>query len=172
MFTPLVRVLMGVTGLVMGVFYFIRGSNTAAYLMLLAVALTVWGYFKNGTVYLAWRKVKKEDFTGAEKVLQKTRFPEFLKKEQRGFYHFTKGLIEASRNNSLEARGHFTDAIKFGVRTENNVAIINLNLAEIEVNEGNYLNAKEHLVKAQSLKHSGALEPEINRIADKINSTQ
>src|SRR5579859_329588 len=169
MFTPLVRLLMAILGLSLIIVYFQKGSTQSAYITLFGVALIIWGYFKNGTVYLAWQKIKKQDFAKAEKILLQTKYPHFLKKEQRGFYHFTKGLVEASKNNSENARRNFMEALKFGVRTENNVAIINLNLAEIEAERGNINEAKLHLQKMRSMKYNPSWESEITKIENKIN---
>jgi len=170
MYTPFVRLLIGLGGLLAAYDFNQRGSTAATYLTLVAVVLVVWGYFRNGTVALAFGKIKKQDFTTAESVLRQTRFPEFLKKEQQGFYHFTLGFIEANKNNSEEAYKQFKDALKFGVKTENNVALINLNLAEIEADRGNVSQAKAHLHIARALKYDPKLEDEISRIDSKINN--
>ena len=171
MYSPVVRILMGLAGLVLIYYYFQAGSELAGYITLFGVALIVWGYFKNGTVYLAWRAVKKEQFEKAERILNQVRYPELLKKEQRGFYHFARGLIEANRNNSDAAYRNLSDALKFGVRTENNIAIINLNLAGLDFEQGKINEAKEHIKMARTMKYSPALESELLKMEEKINNT-
>ncbi|MBT1706461.1 hypothetical protein [Chryseosolibacter indicus] len=120
MYTPIVRVIILVLGLILGFYYYMTDNPTPALLTLFGVALVVWGYFKNGTVYLAWRKVKKQDFQQAERILSQTKYPELLKREQKGFYHFIKAMISANANDIDNAYINFKKALQFGVRTQNN----------------------------------------------------
>src|SRR5687767_4072137 len=115
MYTPLVRGLMVILALSLSIYHFIKGPTEAAYIMLLAVILIAWGYFKNGTVWLAFRKMKKQDFEGADKTLRQTRFPEYLKKVNKGYYHFIKAIVESHRENVEAAYKEFVKALHFGV---------------------------------------------------------
>jgi hypothetical protein len=168
MFTPATRVIIFAAGLLLVLYYLLHGNATSAALTLLGVSLVVWGYFKNGTVYLAWRKVRAQDFKTAKRILAQTKYPRLLKKQQRGFYHFTKGLIHLSEMDLENARINLLDALKYGVRTENNRAIIALNLADIEIEEGRMEKARTYLESLTSLRYNDVLEIEVQRIKQKL----
>jgi tetratricopeptide (TPR) repeat protein len=168
MYSPLVRILIVIGSLALMIYYHQKGSVGSSYLMVVAIALVVWGYFKNGTVYLAWRKLKKQQYDDAERVLRQTKYPHLLKKEQRGYYHFSMGLICMNRADYEPAFENFKAALVFGVRTENNAAIANLNLAAIALERGNEAEAKSYLETARSLKYSEALEPELQKLETRL----
>ena len=168
MYAPWLRILIGTLGLILAYFYYSVGSNLSVALMLTGVALVVWGYFKNGTIYLAFRKLKKEDYEGAERSLNQTKYPELLKNGQKGYFHFIKGFIESNRNDYNKSLNHFREALKFGLRTDNDQAIVRLSIAEIEIERKNYDNAREELKVVKGLKYKQALESEILRLETKL----
>ncbi len=170
MYNPIVRLIIGLLGLVMLWQFYSEGSMVSAYLIIASIALLIWGYFKNGTVYLAFQQMKRENYDNAESLLSKIKNPKLLKKGQKSYYYFIKGFIELNKNNFHESFDYLTQALETGLRTENDTAIVILNLAGIELNRNNYDEAERYIAKTKSLKYKTELESEILRIEKELNS--
>ena len=170
MFTPTIRIAIVLASLLFSINDLQHGLTTRAYLSLCVMGIFIWGYFKSGTVYLAWTKIKQKDFDKAEKILDQTKYPKLLTKEQRGYFHFIKGLIYGNRNDLENSYINLKEALKFGVRTENDLAIINFHLSEIEFENGKVNEAKNFIQIARKLKFKEELEPMIKQMEDKINN--
>ena len=172
MYNPIIRIIFGILGLLMAWNFYSVGNMLNFYLMLGAVGLVIWGYFKNGTVFIAFRALKKENYKKAEQLLSKIKNPNYLKKSQKSYYHFTKGFIELNKENLNESFNEFTNALAIGLRTENDTSIVTLNLANIELERKNYQQAIYYLNKTKDLKYKPVLEPEIERITTALNEVQ
>jgi hypothetical protein len=167
-YNPIIRILLGILGLFMAYNFYINGNIPSTIMVLAAVGLIIWGYFKNGTVYLAFKQLKSENYQNAEHLLLKTKHPHLLKKSQRSYYHFTKGLIELHKQNLDISNQDLIKALNLGLRTENDTSIVTIHLAIIELERNNFLEAKDFLNRTKSLNHKTELNPEIERIEKEI----
>ncbi|WKK87395.2 hypothetical protein QYS48_12005 [Marivirga arenosa] len=145
---------------------------TITYLLLGTICLIVWGYFKNGTVYLAFQELKKENYEKVENLLAKIRRPELLKKSQKSYFHFTKGFIDLNKQNFDSAYENLKSALSLGLRTQNDTSIVTLNLAAMEIERKNLEEARNYLKQTKGLKHKLILKSEIERIESEIDAAQ
>jgi len=170
MYNPIVRIILGIVGIVMAWNFYSTGNMTSFYMVMVAIGLIVWGYYKNGTVFIAFQQLKKEDFQKAEQLLSKIKNPNLLKKSQKSYYHFTKGFIELNKQNIDNSYIEFKNALELGLRTENDTSIVTLNLASIELERKKYEKAKTYLDQTKKLNHKLELNSEIERIEKEINA--
>lgn len=172
MYSPTVRIILVGIALVMAWKFYSTGNMTSTYMVLGAIGLIVWGYFKNGTVYLAFQQLKKENYEKAEQLLGKVPNPELLKKSQKSYYHFTKGFIELNKQNLDAAYENLNSALSLGLRTQNDTSIVTLNLASLELERKNLEEARNFLGRTKELNHKPELNAEIERIETEINAAQ
>lgn len=164
MYTPFVRLLFGVLGIALAIKFYLSGSIPSLLLTLGGVALVVWGYFRNGTVFIAFQQVKKNNPTKAERLLAKIKKPEWLSRSQKAYYHFTRGFVKMSNQQAEDSLSEFRQALEIGLRTDNDKAIALLNISSLALDLGNIKEARESLKQAKSFKYIPNLEPEIKRI--------
>ena len=172
MYSPIVRIILVGIALIMAWEFFSTGNITSTYMVLGAIGLIVWGYFKNGTVYLAFQQLKKENYQKAEQLLLKIYKPDLLKRSQKSYYHFTKGFIELDKQNLDAAYENLNSALSLGLRTQNDTSIVTLNLASLELERKNLDEALNFLNRTKKLNYKPELKAEIERIEAEINSAQ
>ena len=164
MYTPIVRIILFVVCLAMAWLFYSTGNMISTYMVLLGAGLIVSGYFRNGTVFLAFHQLKKENYEKAEQLLGKVFNPDLLKKSQKSYYYFTKGFVDLNKKNMDASYGELIHALKLGLRTENDTSIVTVTLAGIELERGNIEQARNYLRQTKSLKHKPELGSEIERI--------
>src|SRR5690625_3724058 len=80
-------------------------GNGIMYLLLSGVFIFL--YFKNEIILLAFLRLRKEDFAGAKKWLDRIKNPETaLVKKQQGYYYYLNGIM-VSKTNMNEAERYF-----------------------------------------------------------------
>ena len=104
-------------------------SNGIFYLFLsLFFILT---YFKNEYIFFAFLRLRKQDFSGTKKWLDRIKKPNrTLIKKQIGYYHYLYGIIESQKNLTL-AEKSFRKALSFGLSMSTDLAMAKLSLAGI-----------------------------------------
>lgn len=172
MFTPTIRIVLVIFSLSMAFYFFTRGEYILIIMPLIAAILFIYGYFKYGTVYAAFMQLKKGNFDKAEKLLLKVNKPKNLDSENRGYYHFSKGLIYSNKKDWDNASKELNEALNFKLRTENDTSIVILNLAEIELNKKEFVKANQFLERLKSFKLKPLVKQEADIIESKINAVQ
>jgi len=88
-------------------------------------------YFKNEYIFFAFLRLRKQDFSGTKKWLDRIKNPEkILVKKQIGYYHYLYGIIESQKNLTL-AEKSFRKALSFGLSMSTDLAMAKLSLAGI-----------------------------------------
>ncbi len=136
---------------------------------LLISVFLVAGYFLNGTVFLAMRKLSTNDFSEAEELLKMTRYPKYLAATQSAYYSYVAGLIQAKKGNFILAGNFLEDAMKKGLKTTQDKVVACLNIAHICYNLGNREKAVQFLNEAKRLNQSAAMQPEIDRLEQLVS---
>ena len=144
--------------------FYSTGNMISTYMVLLGAGLIVSGYFRNGTVFLAFQQLKKENYEKAEQLLGKVFNPDLLKKSQKSYYYFTKGFVDLNNKNMDASYSELIHALKLGLRTENDTSIVTVALAGIELERGNIEQARNYLRQTKALKRKPELKSEIERI--------
>lgn len=118
-------------------------------------------YFKNEFIILAFFKLRKQDFDGAKKWLDKIKNPETaLVRKQQGYYNYLNGLMVSQTNLNL-AEKYFKKAVEFGLTMDQDMAMTKLNLAGIAMTKNRKIEAEKLLAEAKKLDKQGMLKEQI-----------
>ncbi|HSM63015.1 MAG TPA: hypothetical protein VK833_03655, partial [Gillisia sp.] len=122
-----------ITGLILiaSVWQFIEGHIGNGIMLILMSSIFIFLYFKNEMILMAFLRLRKQDFPGAKKWLDKIKDPETaLTQKQQGYYWYLNGLM-LSQTNITKAEKYFKKAIKLGLAMDQDLAMAKLNLAGI-----------------------------------------
>lgn len=109
-------------------------------------------YILLGTVQSAAQLMQESKFDEAEQRLNMTIKPEWLYSANRAYYNMIKGTIAASRKDNATAEKFFTKAQSIGVPSDNETAMLELQLANIAATKNKWNQAKLHYKKLKGLK--------------------
>ena len=88
-------------------------------------------YFKNEIIFLAFLRLRKQDFEGTQKWLNRINNPQLnLVTKQQGYFHYLHGVIE-SQTNLTKAEKSFRKALSLGLSMNTDLAMAKLSLAGI-----------------------------------------
>ena len=127
-----------------------QGMGSAWYLYVAALLLLV-THFLFGNVWGAFNLLKKGRMAEAEKIVDQIKRPDLLLKSHQAYYHFIKGISALQNKEFLEAEEHLTAALKRGLRTPNDTALVTLNLAHLYFAQQRKEEARKYLEKAKAL---------------------
>jgi hypothetical protein len=128
----------------------------------------VFFYFKNEFILLAFLRLRKQDFEGAKKWLNKIKNPpNALVKKQQGYYNFLNGIM-VSQTNMNEAEKYFKKAVEFGLSMNHDVAMAKLNLAGIAFSKRRPQEAQKLLSETQKLDKRNLLAEQIKMMKEQM----
>lgn len=162
MFTPRVRLALAVVSFVLGCYRLIAGDY-AGLVLLAASAFITYGYFKYGTVWLAFRAVARGQMEQAAGLLQQVKRPDALRAEDRSYYELASALVCASRAQNEDAERHLRSALAHPLRTENDRGLAEAVLAQLLI-------ARDELTEARSVLDQAATRACRPAIAQKISA--
>ncbi|MGA1581751.1 MAG: tetratricopeptide repeat protein [Saprospiraceae bacterium] len=110
------------------------------------------GYVMLGTVQSAAELMQKMDLDGAEKRLSLTLSPKLLYTANRAYYFITKGTIALHRKRTDEAEEWLHKAENLKLPTEDEAAMVQLQLANIQATRNKWQAAQIHFRKAKKFK--------------------
>jgi disulfide bond formation protein DsbB len=119
--------------------------------LLIGIILLI-GYFLLGTVQSTAEKVQAMDFTGAEKQLGLTFFPNLLYKTNRAFYYMMKGTLAQQRGDDTDAENWLNKASEMELPTDNENAMVLVQLANIYAKKSQWNKTKAIMNKVSKLK--------------------
>ena len=108
-------------------------------------------YIFLGTVQSAAQLVQDGDFDYAESRLNLTKFPNLLYVTNRAFYYIMKGSINAQRNDHASAEEYFNTALSLKLPSENEKAMVLMQLANIKATKNNWTAATNYFKQAKAL---------------------
>jgi len=98
-----------------GIWQFTESNIGNGIFLLLVSAIPVFLYFKNEFILLAFLKLRKQDFDGARKWLDKIKNPEgALVQKQQGYFNYLHGIM-LSQTNINQSEKFFKKAIELGL---------------------------------------------------------
>ncbi len=109
-------------------------------------------YILLGTVQSAAMLMQESKFDEAEKRLDMILKPEWLYSANHAYYNMIKGTIAASKKDSAGAENYFNKAQSIGVPSDNETAMLELQLANIAATKNKWQQAKVHYKKLKGLK--------------------
>jgi hypothetical protein len=151
-----------------GIWQFTENNIGNGIFLLLLSTIFIFLYFKNEFILLAFLKLRKQDFPGAQKWLSFIKNPETaLIKKQQGYYQYLHGLM-LSQTNIMQAEKHFKKALDLGLSQSTDKAIAKLNLAGVAMTRRRKLEATNLLNEAKKLDKQGLLKDQIKMMKDQM----
>lgn len=136
--------------------------------LLLLSLIFIFLYFKNEFILLAFLKLRKQDFPGAQKWLAYIKNPETsLVRKQQGYFQYLHGLM-LSQTNITQAEKHFKKALELGLSMDTDIAIAKLNLAGVAMTRRRKLEATNLLNEAKKLDKQGLLKDQIKMMKEQM----
>ncbi len=150
------------------VWQFIEGEIGNGIALILLSGIFIFLYFKNEMILLAFLRLRKQDFPGAKKWLDKIKDPEkALVPKQQGYYWYLHGLM-VSQTNMTQAEKFFKRAIKLGLSMDHDLAMAKLNLAGIAMTKRRKREATTLLSEAKKLDKHGMLNDQIRMMKEQM----
>ena len=119
-------------------------------------------------ILLAFFKLRKQDFEGAKKWLDKIKNPEAsLVKKQQGYLSYLNGIM-VSQTNMNEAEKYFKKAITLGLSMDHDLAMAKLNLAGIAFSKRRKQEAQKLLSEAEKLDKRDMLADQIKMMKQQM----
>ncbi|HZH70650.1 MAG TPA: DUF2892 domain-containing protein [Flavobacteriaceae bacterium] len=152
----------------LGVWQFTEGNIGNGIMYILLSSVFVFLYFKNEMILLAFLRLRKQDFPGAKKWLDKIKNPEAsLVRKQQGYYNYLHGLM-VSQTNMNEAEKYFKKAINLGLSMDADLAMAKLNLAGIAMTKRRKREAQTLLTEAKKLDKHNMLGDQIKMMKQQM----
>jgi len=164
MFTPKTRLIIIIGCTFLAGLSMYQNKIYAAAAAISFILITVYGYVRQGTVYLAFKYLRKNEPLKAEETLKLTKSTKWLSKTQKGYYYFVKGFIDTARGKLEEAKNNYEEALKIGLKLTNDTALTYANLASIHNRQKNKVKARDYIQKAKALKVKKHILAEIERV--------
>ena len=131
MFPKIIKLILAIAFLLYGGYEFYESYIGNGIFLTLMSGIMVLLYFKNEIIFLAFLRLRKQDFSGTERWLNKIKNPESsLVRKQQGYFYYLHGIIQ-SQNNLTVAEKHFKKAIQLGLSMTHDLAMAKMSLAGI-----------------------------------------
>ena len=137
MFPKFLKLFLAVLTFGFAIYQFVDDYIGNGIMMVIITGFLILSYFKNEIIFLAFLRLRKQDFVGTERWL--LRIPNVernLVRKQQGYYNYLFGIIH-SQKNLTQAEKFFKTAIKLGLSMNHDLAMAKMSLAGI------YLTKKE-----------------------------
>lgn len=172
MFNKIIKLIIAAGIIAFAVYQFTEGYIGNGIMLILLSLIFVFLYFKNEFILLAFLRLRKQDFEGAKKWLNKIKSPESaLVKKQQGYYNYLHGIM-VSQSNMNESERYFKKAIALGLSMDHDLAMAKLNLAGIAFSKRRKQEAQRLLTEATKLDKQGMLTDQIKQMKDNMKRAQ
>ncbi|WP_027392046.1 MULTISPECIES: membrane protein [Aquimarina] len=146
----------------------IEGYIGNGIMLILLASIFVFLYFKNELILLSFLRLRKQDFPGAKKWLDRIKNPESaLTTKQQGYYNYLLGIM-LSQTNITQAEKYLKKAIKLGLSMNQDLAVAKLNLAGIAMTKRRKREAQNLLTEAKKLDKHGMLKEQITMMKQQM----
>ncbi|MDO7170643.1 DUF2892 domain-containing protein [Mariniflexile sp. AS56] len=172
MYNKIIKLIIAAGIIAFAVYQFIEGNIGNGIMFILLSLIFVLLYFKNEFILLAFLRLRKQDFEGAKKWLDKIKNPEAaLVTKQQGYYYYLHGLM-VSQTNMNEAEKYFKKAVTLGLSMSHDLAMAKLNLSGIAFSKRRKIEAEKLLSEAQKLDKQGMLADQIKMMKENMKRAQ
>lgn len=172
MYNKIIKLIIAAGIIAFAVYQFTEGYIGNGIMFILLSTIFIFLYFKNEFILLAFLKLRKQDFEGAKKWLNKIKNPETaLVKKQQGYYNYLHGLM-VSQTNMNDAEKYFKKAVTLGLSMNHDLAMAKLNLSGIAFSKRRKLEAEKLLAEAQKLDKQGMLTDQIKMMKENMKRAQ
>jgi predicted S18 family serine protease len=168
MFNKNIKLIIAVLIIGYAIYQFVEGYIGNGIMYILLSTIFIFLYFKNEMILLAFLRLRKQDFEGAKKWLDKIKNPKAaLVKKQQGYLNYLNGIM-VSQTNMNEAEKYFKNAIKLGLSMNHDLAMAKLNLAGIAFTKRRKQEAKKLLLEAEKLDKRDMLADQIKMMKQQM----
>ena len=168
MFPKIIKIILAIVFLSYGGNQFYENYIGNGIFLTLISGMLVLIFFKNEIIFLAFLRLRKQDFKGTESWLNKIKNPESsLVKKQQGYYYYLHGIIQ-SQNNLTVAEKHFKKAIQLGLSMTHDLAMAKLSLAGILMQKRRKREASVLLNEAKKLDKHGMLTDQVKMMQQQM----
>lgn len=168
MFNKNIKIVIAVLIVAFAVYQFTLNEIMNGIFLILLAGIFIFLYFKNEMILLAFLKLRKQDFPGAMKWLEKIKDPEAaLVTKQQGYYNYLQGLM-ISQTNMTKAEKYFKKAISLGLSMDQDLAVAKLNLAGIAMTKRRKREATTLLTEAKKLDKHNMLGDQIKMMKQQM----
>lgn len=168
MFHKNIKLVIAVLITAWAVFEFTKGHIMNGISILMLTGVFVFFYFKNEILLLTFLKLRKQDFEGGNKLLDKIKNPSSaLIQKQEGYYNFLRGIM-VSQTSLTQAERFFKKSLKLGLSMNHNIAMAKLQLAGIAMTKRRKREATHLIAEAKKLDKHGILKDQIRMIKQQM----
>lgn len=161
MFPKIIKLILAIAFLLYGGYEFYESYIGNGIFLTLLSGMMVLLFFKNEIIFLAFLRLRKQDFAGTERWLNKIKNPETsLVRKQQGYFYYLHGIIQ-SQNNLTVAEKHFKKAIQMGLSMTHDLAMAKMSLAGIMMQKRRKREATMLLAEAKKLDKHGMLTDQV-----------
>lgn len=168
MYNKNIKLVLALLSIAASIWQFIEVNIGNGIMYFLLTGIFVFLYYKNEIILLAFLKLRKQDFPGAQKWLDKIKNPESaLVRKQQGYYNYLNGLM-ISQTNINEAEKYFKKAVTLGLSMDADMAMTKLNLAGIAMTRNRKREAEMLLAEAKKLDKHNMLDEQIKMMKQQM----
>lgn len=168
MFNKNIKLVIAAALVIFGIYEIVESYIGNGIMLILLAGIFVFLYFKNELILLSFLRLRKEDFPGAQKWLDKIKNPETaLTQKQQGYYFYLHGLM-VSQKNMTAAEKYFRKAIRLGLSMDQDLAMAKLNLAGIAMTKRRKREAQTLLKEAKKLDKQNVLADQIRMMKQQM----
>lgn len=172
MYNKIIKLIIAAGIIALAVFQFTEGNIGNGIMFILLSLMFIFLYFKNEFILLAFLRLRKQDFEGAKKWLNKIKNPESaLVIKQQGYFNYLHGIM-VSQSNMNEAEKYFKKSISLGLSMDHDLAMAKLNLSGIAFSKRRKIEAEKLLQEAQKLDKQGMLTDQIKMMKENMKRSQ
>ncbi|WP_425075881.1 DUF2892 domain-containing protein [Psychroserpens sp. S379A] len=171
MFNKNIKLVIAFLIIAFAIYQFTEGYIGNGIMYILLSLIFVFLYFKNEFILLAFLKLRKQDFDGAKKWLNKIKNPSSaLVKKQEGYYNYLFGIMNAQTDMNASEK-YLKKAVDLGLSMDHDLAMAKLNLAGIAFSKRRPQEAKKLLAEAQKLDKRDMLAEQIKMFKQQMKKT-
>ncbi|WP_299887567.1 DUF2892 domain-containing protein [uncultured Lacinutrix sp.] len=163
-----------IAGLILAgaIWQFTEGGIGNGIMLIFLALIFVFLYFKNEFILLAFLRLRKQDFPGAQKWLNRIKNPEAaLVTKQQGYFNYLQGIM-VSQTDLNAAEKFFKKAVTLGLSMDQDLAMAKLNLAGIAFSKRRKQEASILINEAQKLDKQGMLKDQIKEMKANMKRAQ
>ncbi|MEH6407673.1 MAG: DUF2892 domain-containing protein [Leeuwenhoekiella sp.] len=161
MFNKNIKLVLFIVILGLAVWQFIEREIGNGIMLVLLSLIFILIYYKNEIIVLAFLRLRKQDFPGAQRWLAKIKNPETaLVRKQHGYYNYLQGLM-VSQTNITQAEKYFKKAVTLGLSMDTDLAMAKMNLAGIAMTKNRKREADILLAEAKKLDKHNMLDDQL-----------
>ncbi|MES2574897.1 MAG: DUF2892 domain-containing protein [Bacteroidota bacterium] len=168
MFHKIIKLILAGLIVITGIWQFTEGNIGNGIFLIILSAIPIFLYYKNEFILLAFLKLRKQDFAGAQKWLAYIKNPETaLVRKQQGYFNYLHGIM-LSQTNINQSEKFFKKAIELGLSMDMDLAVAKLNLAGIAMSRRRKLEATNLLTEAKKLDKQNMLADQIKLMKEQM----